>query len=368
MQEKTHIASLDGLRGMAAAAVVFSHLHLIFPSLAAYMLDGIGGRAVAIFFALSGFLMAYLYGDRPISRQAVADFLVSRFSRIYPVYLVAVLVVVALSSIPGFDFINPIHGAKEIIRHVMLFGSTGVLWSVPPEIQFYLLFPLLWLLFSDSRRYQTIGVLMAGFLAVDALVGFPGPGIPADFQTRILPLRRSGRQAASVAGPTVAGPIHGSAGPDAAVLHPDIEPRLSIGRQRLGTGTGLRRRPCRSTGGARTSALCRVLCGGPNALSRKDQLLALSLSRAGDVPDGQCPVSPVAGLRRHPGRDQRGAADRVDQLRMHRNAGPPGTGIAMARTRIESRRQPSAKHPHLTDQRRQLSPLGVRACRNARRA
>ncbi|MFS2151051.1 acyltransferase family protein [Rhizobium sp. Rhizsp42] len=177
MQEKKHIASLDGLRGMAAAAVVFSHLDLIFPSLAPFMITGVGGRAVAIFFALSGFLMAYLYGDRPISRKAVADFLVSRFSRIYPVYLVAVLVVAVLSSIPGFDFINPIHGGKEILRHILLLGSTGVLWSVPPEIQFYLLFPVIWLFFSDTRRYQVIGVLLAGFLALDALAGFPGPGI-----------------------------------------------------------------------------------------------------------------------------------------------------------------------------------------------
>jgi peptidoglycan/LPS O-acetylase OafA/YrhL len=177
MQEKQHIASLDGLRGIAAAAVVFSHMHLIFPALESLQVIGIGDRSVAIFFALSGFLMAYLYGDRPINRTAVADFLVSRFSRIYPVYLVAVVAVIALSSIPGFDFINPIHGPKEIVRHVLLFGSSGVLWSVPPEIQFYLLFPLIWLFLTDRKRYQALGLLIAGFLAVDALLGFPGPGI-----------------------------------------------------------------------------------------------------------------------------------------------------------------------------------------------
>lgn len=177
MQEKKHIPSLDGLRGIAAAAVVFSHMNLIFPSLGHLMISGIGGRAVAIFFSLSGFLMAYLYGDRPISRKAVSDFLVSRFSRIYPVYLVAVVVVVVLSSIPGFEFINPIHGPTEIIRHIVLLGSSGVLWSIPPEIQFYLLFPLIWLFFSDRKRYQALGMLMAGLLAVNALLGFPGPGI-----------------------------------------------------------------------------------------------------------------------------------------------------------------------------------------------
>ncbi len=177
MREKQHIASLDGLRGIAAAAVVFAHLHLIFPALEGLEVTGIGDRSVAIFFALSGFLMAYLYGDRPISRTAVADFLVSRFSRIYPVYLVAVVAVIALSNIPGFDFINPIQGPKEIVRHVLLFGSSGVLWSVPPEIQFYLLFPVIWLFLTDRKRYQALGLLIAGFLAVDALLGFPGPGI-----------------------------------------------------------------------------------------------------------------------------------------------------------------------------------------------
>lgn len=177
MREKKHIASLDGLRGIAAAAVVFSHLDLIFPPLSSLMIHGIGGRSVAIFFALSGFLMAYLYGDRPISRKSLADFLVSRLSRIYPVYLVAVTIVVLLSGIPGFDFVSPIHGWKEIIRHIMLLGSSGVFWSVPPEIQFYLLFPLIWLLLSNQNGCQAPGLLVAGLLAVDALLGFPGPGI-----------------------------------------------------------------------------------------------------------------------------------------------------------------------------------------------
>ncbi|WP_203426270.1 acyltransferase [Sinorhizobium sp. BG8] len=177
MDETRHITSLDGLRGIAASLVLVSHVHLIFPSLGPLPFTDIGSEAVAVFFALSGFLMAYLYGTRPLTRAAAQDFLVSRFARIYPVYFVAVCLGVLLSAVPGLGYIHPISGLTEIVRHVMMLGSSGVLWSVPPEIQFYLLFPVIWLVLSNPLRHQGIAIAIAAFLAVDALLGFPGPGI-----------------------------------------------------------------------------------------------------------------------------------------------------------------------------------------------
>ncbi|MGO6986980.1 acyltransferase, partial [Rhizobium leguminosarum] len=79
-----------------------------------------------------GFLMAHLYGSRPVTRENVLDFLVSRFARIYPVYLVAVVLVAILSSMQSLDFVQPIVSGTDFVRHIFLLGSSGVFWSIPP--------------------------------------------------------------------------------------------------------------------------------------------------------------------------------------------------------------------------------------------
>ncbi|EJC85714.1 LOW QUALITY PROTEIN: putative acyltransferase [Rhizobium leguminosarum bv. trifolii WSM2297] len=174
MNRPDYIPSLDGLRGIAALLVVQAHVGLIFPAASAH-LTTMGSEAVGLFFALSGFLMAHLYGSRPVTRETVLDFLVSRFARIYPVYLAAVLLVAMLSSIQNLDFVQPIIGGTDFVRHVFLLGSSGL--SIPPEIQFYLLFPILWLCFARPHRYGGVIVGFAMVVVVDGLLELPGPGI-----------------------------------------------------------------------------------------------------------------------------------------------------------------------------------------------
>ncbi|RFB84888.1 acyltransferase [Rhizobium leguminosarum bv. trifolii] len=176
MNRPDYIPSLDGLRGIAALLVVQAHVGLIFPGTSAHITT-MGSEAVGLFFALSGFLMAHLYGSRPVTRESVLDFLVSRFARIYPVYLAAVLLVAMLSGIQNLDFVQPITGATDFLRHVLLLGSSGVFWSIPPEIQFYLLFPILWLCLARPQRYSGVIVGFAVIVVVDGLLELPGPGI-----------------------------------------------------------------------------------------------------------------------------------------------------------------------------------------------
>ncbi|MGO6816139.1 acyltransferase [Rhizobium leguminosarum] len=176
MSRPDYIPSLDGLRGVAALLVVGAHIGLIFPITAPHLVT-MGDEAVGLFFALSGFLMAHLYGSRPVTRENVLDFLVSRFARIYPVYLAAVALVAMLSSMQNLDFVQPIVSGTDFIRHIFLLGSSGVFWSIPPEIQFYLLFPVLWLCLAQPRRYSGMIVGLTVVVVVDGLVELPGPGI-----------------------------------------------------------------------------------------------------------------------------------------------------------------------------------------------
>ncbi|MBX4894493.1 acyltransferase family protein [Rhizobium bangladeshense] len=176
MSRPDYIPSLDGLRGIAALLVVQAHIGLVFPNTALHFIT-MGSEAVGLFFALSGFLMAHLYGSRPVTREAVLDFLVSRFARIYPIYLAAVLLVAMLSGVQDLGFIQPITGSIDFVRHVFLLGSSGVFWSIPPEIQFYLLFPILWLCLARPHRYDGVIVGLAVLVVVDGLLELPGPGI-----------------------------------------------------------------------------------------------------------------------------------------------------------------------------------------------
>jgi peptidoglycan/LPS O-acetylase OafA/YrhL len=174
MTRDLRIASLDGLRGIAASAVVYAHIEFFYPSTNPWIKLDTGDEAVAIFFSLSGFLMALLYGDK---RFDATGYLVHRFARIYPVYLVSVLTVLGLTAIYGSDYIYPIEGTTQVLRHLFLLGSTGVFWSIPPEIQFYIFFLLIWLWFLDPMKYQMVAIGTAVFLIVDAHFGFPGSGI-----------------------------------------------------------------------------------------------------------------------------------------------------------------------------------------------
>ena len=176
MSRPDYIPSLDGLRGVAALLVVEAHIGFIFPITAPHLVT-LGDEAVGLFFALSGFLMAHLYGSRPVTRENVLDFLVSRFARIYPVYLAAVVFVAMLSIMQNLDFVQPIVGVTDFVRHVFLLGSSGVFWSIPPEIQFYLLFPVLWLCLARPHRYSGVIVGLTVVVIVDGLIELPGPGI-----------------------------------------------------------------------------------------------------------------------------------------------------------------------------------------------
>jgi peptidoglycan/LPS O-acetylase OafA/YrhL len=79
--------TLDGLRGIAALAVVMLHSNrwfLIAPNLSA--------SAVDLFFLLSGFVVAAAYEHRLASGMSAARFMAIRIVRLYPLYLVGLLI------------------------------------------------------------------------------------------------------------------------------------------------------------------------------------------------------------------------------------------------------------------------------------
>ena len=84
---------LDGLRGVAAFAVILDHV----PGGA--LGDLLPGRYLAVdfFFVLSGFVLAHAYGRRLEQGWSPLSFMTARLIRLYPMYLLALMIGLALS-------------------------------------------------------------------------------------------------------------------------------------------------------------------------------------------------------------------------------------------------------------------------------
>lgn len=151
--------------------------------------------ALGTFFVLSGFLLARSYGATEWSPGNLRKYAVARLARVYPIYLVSLLVVApiayrALAFAPELGSLRDRAGL--VLSHVLLLqGWTGRLpvdwntpaWSLSCELFFYLCFPaVLWLLGKPTREklWVTAAIAFAMPTAVRAL-GIPGTWKPLLF-------------------------------------------------------------------------------------------------------------------------------------------------------------------------------------------
>jgi peptidoglycan/LPS O-acetylase OafA/YrhL len=126
LNTKKHFEILDGLRGVAALAVVIFHfMEWIFPDSSQNFI-GHGFLAVDFFFCLSGFVIGYAYDNR-IGKMGIGEFFKSRLIRLHPlVVLGSVLGLLAFFLDP---FASPIaYGAGKII---LLFICSLLLIPLP---------------------------------------------------------------------------------------------------------------------------------------------------------------------------------------------------------------------------------------------
>lgn len=132
------LPTLNGIRAVACLMVVTAHVPEVFK------VDTVGATGVALFFVLSGFLMGYLYGNRPWNTDAAGKFAIARFSRIAPIYWLTILTCAFLTVWLEPDFPLHLEGWQLIGRHLLFGGSSFVFWSISPEVQFYIFFLYLW--------------------------------------------------------------------------------------------------------------------------------------------------------------------------------------------------------------------------------
>lgn len=143
------IVGLDGLRAIAAFAVFFHHVG----AHSGATFDGAIGRylgrldiGVPVFFALSGFLLfspiaAAIIDEKPL--RGAVEYLWRRFSRIYPAFWVALILIVVFTSeslgLAGgitTSLLVHIHWSSHVL------GPMPQAWSLATEVSFYLALPL----------------------------------------------------------------------------------------------------------------------------------------------------------------------------------------------------------------------------------
>jgi peptidoglycan/LPS O-acetylase OafA/YrhL len=166
------IPALDTLRAVGALAVVTTHVAFQTGSTG----SGLGGTVlarldvgVAVFFVLSGFLLSrdFLARNR-FNRSVLRAYAIKRFARIYPVYVVTV--VLAMTLVDG----NSSLGLRDWVRHLTLTqiyagpelpeGLTQM-WSLATEAAFYLLLPaLMYVLVRLREGIGSLAVLIAVIL------------------------------------------------------------------------------------------------------------------------------------------------------------------------------------------------------------
>lgn len=161
-----YIHTLTGLRGIAAFIVFFSHAasRELFPRAFGH---GFGQVGVMMFFMLSGFLMAYLYIDTECDQSAVADFLLARVGRVFPLYYLLLIGSIVASFWLTADSWYPYKFFDGAItaKSLLMFEAPYVFWTIPVEVQFYLLFVGLWYL-HKRRGWSWWALILAGGIAM----------------------------------------------------------------------------------------------------------------------------------------------------------------------------------------------------------
>ncbi|WP_347159382.1 acyltransferase family protein [Pontibacter chitinilyticus] len=175
LKTKQHFIILDGLRGIAALAVVVFHfMEWVYPD-SSQNFVGHGFLAVDFFFCLSGFVIGYAYDER-IGKMGIMEFFKSRLIRLHPlVVLGSVLGLLAFLFDP-FAAYTGVYGTGKLIllflcsillipfpmmedRAFNLFGLNAPSWSLFWEYVANIVYALV--LCRLSRRYLAVLTLLA---------------------------------------------------------------------------------------------------------------------------------------------------------------------------------------------------------------
>ena len=190
------IPTLDGLRFLAIFSVVLYHLagtvaqNSPYTSLATvkesfiYAVLDQGHCGLQLFFIISGFILAIPFVDQFIAGKppvSLRKYYRRRVTRLVPPYICNLLAAYVIQVAAGHGTVYelwPHFLASVFYVHNLTFGGgtplNGVAWSLEVEVQFYVLAPLMGLLFAIPRKIVRRGILIGIIVALATVKSFVG--------------------------------------------------------------------------------------------------------------------------------------------------------------------------------------------------
>lgn len=163
--KKRELVSLTQLRFVAASMVFVAHMR-VFDQINAIIGDswvkGFGNYSVALFYILSGFVLAYNYGDHSFAGgKAKAKFIFDRFCKIWPSHILLLIAAIPLVALGSQS--NMIDDPPYWVLNISLLqgwapkytGFNTPAWSLSCEAFFYVAFPFIFVA-AGKRKWKAI--------------------------------------------------------------------------------------------------------------------------------------------------------------------------------------------------------------------
>ena len=208
------IRALTGARLIPVVLIVLFHYHEWFGYSGELWYDTIVSKGylwVEFFFALSGFILFYVYAARfgeRLDASAIGAFLAARVSRLYPLQLTTLLAVVIMevdrrtveSRLAGASMLNvPVFPGRTALTflsnlfmiqawniHDHLLSWNAPAWFVSVEFFLYLICPILILLVGVRFGWRPLALATASIVLLVALVKTSGSGLDISYHNGIL--------------------------------------------------------------------------------------------------------------------------------------------------------------------------------------
>ncbi|WP_269686371.1 acyltransferase family protein [Flavobacterium lacustre] len=185
MKERIYLPGLNGLRVIAAMAVVITHINnrLDYFGLPKAPLLDLASYGVTVFFTLSGFLITYLLLKEFELTGTInmKKFYMRRILRIWPLYYLYLFIVILLNGIANIqwpilfyvlivpNFKNSFVGLinTSVGNKIMTF-MIGHYWSLGVEEQFYAFWP--WIVKKSNKIFQFLILFPIAFVLLKLIL------------------------------------------------------------------------------------------------------------------------------------------------------------------------------------------------------
>jgi peptidoglycan/LPS O-acetylase OafA/YrhL len=170
---KNNIPVLDGLRGLAVLVVVFSHISASSANinLPIFNFVGIGKLGVYLFFVLSSYLLdSQIINElqkNGLSWFYWKNYFLRRILRIYPLFILSLLIFFTLSK---FGFKSVINTKTDIIYHIFLIHGDSIFWSILVEFKYYFISPLIMIICHYLKWKPKYILILISFIILVSII------------------------------------------------------------------------------------------------------------------------------------------------------------------------------------------------------